>query len=134
MKSDIFNSRFILGIEGLDKDYKNFFYQSRQLLDDVQQGEGKVSREDVDQIVSFLRNYFKDHFEKEENLQQELNYPYYPEHKRVHNNLYQRINTLINNLDNGQAEAADIYRNYNEIVSLFKAHIYYIDQSIKKLS
>lgn len=120
-----------LGIEDLDNDHDDFFRRSNQFLAQVKDKESIASTE-LSRMNSFFKNYLDNHFEKEEQIQLEINYPYHREHKRVHKILKNRVLDLINNLDSSQVDAKIAYDVYCEILKLFEAHVYYIDQGIKK--
>lgn len=131
MELQVFNQDLTVGIEGLDKNHQEFFQKSSQLLENIE-GKSKITVEEIERMNSFFRNYLEEHFKEEEELQQELNYPYYEEHKRTHQILSQRINELMAELKAEQVKCDKVYKIYNEIISLVKAHIFYIDKGIKK--
>lgn len=120
-----------LGIEDLDSVHDDFFKRSSHFLAQVKEKESIASTE-LSRMNSFFKSYLDNHFAKEEKIQLEINYPYHREHKRVHKILKDRVLELINNLDQRQVDAGVVYDVYYEILKLFKAHIYYIDQDIKK--
>ena len=120
-----------LGIEDLDSDHDSFFDCLNQFLTHIKSQKNVTSTE-LKKMNSFFKNYLDSHFAKEEKIQQEFNYPYQSEHKRVHRILKDRVLELIANLDSQQVDANLIYDVYFEIIKLFEAHIYYIDQDIKK--
>lgn len=131
MEEQILEQELKLGIESLDKNYQQFFQKSSQLLASIER-KNELSDAEIERMNAFFRNYLEDHFKEEEELQQELNYPYYEEHKRTHQILYNRINKLMAEVKEKQVKNNEVYKIYNEIRSLVKAHIYYIDQGIKK--
>ena len=119
-----------LGIEGLDKNYEEFFKKSKQLLEEIEDKD-KITAEEIKEFNSFFRDYLEKHFTKEEALQQELDYPYYEEHRRSHKVLYNRINGLISDLKPEKVDKDRLLGIYNEIRSIFKVHINYIDQKFE---
>ncbi|MFO7819964.1 MAG: hemerythrin domain-containing protein [Halanaerobacter sp.] len=120
-----------LGIENLDKHINNFFARSNEFLAQIREKE-TVSKQKLEEIHSFFKNHLKEHFEKDEEIQAEVNYPYQQEHHRLHNILKDRINNLINSLEGREINSDFAYDVYHEIVMLLEAHINCIDRGIKK--
>lgn len=84
MKQIVWNDRYKIGIDFIDKDHKMLFLTMNKLLK-INEDEGKsewVCREGV----KYLRNHSLEHFAREEVYMQTLHYREYEIHKRLHDN------------------------------------------------
>lgn len=69
------------GVEEIDDQHKELFARFDRLFSACSDGRGK---EEVLQLLGFLREYVVEHFTAEEKLQFRSHYPLYPEHKQLH--------------------------------------------------
>lgn len=90
MKQIVWDDRYKMGIDFIDKEHKILFSTMNKLLE-ISEDEGKsewVCREGV----KFLKNHSLEHFEHEEAYMQSIGYKEYEIHKRLHDDF--RKNTL----------------------------------------
>ncbi len=89
--------QLLTGHSVIDTQHKELFNAINNLMDACAAGKG---RNNIETTFNFLQNYTTKHFNDEERLQYEVNYPYYEDHKKLHNEykvLSQSAgNTLIN--------------------------------------
>ena len=85
-----------------------------KLIDKLDQFSPRVSALKVDQVIienqpvkrnakmkevlTSLYGYMKTHFKHEEKFMQEINYPLFEEHKELHHNIIEKINTFVKKL------------------------------------
>lgn len=65
----------------IDNEHKQLIQAINELLTACGEGKG---RDALEKTCSFLQDYTTKHFAHEESLQQQYNYPDYPNHKRYH--------------------------------------------------
>ena len=65
----------------IDSEHRQLFAAVNNLMTACSQGKG---RDQIQQTVTFLSNYVVKHFQDEERLQAQSNYPNYPAHKQFH--------------------------------------------------
>lgn len=84
MKQIVWNDRYKIGVDFIDKDHKLLFSTMNKLLQ-ISEDEEKnewVCREGV----KFLKNHSLEHFQREESYMMSINYEEYEVHKRLHDN------------------------------------------------
>lgn len=84
MKQIVWNDRYKIGVDFIDKDHKLLFSTMNKLLQ-ISEDEEKnewVCREGV----KFLKNHSLEHFKREEAYMMSINYEEYEVHKRLHDN------------------------------------------------
>ncbi|MEG3617632.1 bacteriohemerythrin [Magnetovibrio sp. PR-2] len=77
---------FSVGIESIDKDHM-FLFGLVDTLAETLNGNG----DDLHEVVDGLTGYVHGHFEREEYLMLETNYPHYKEHVRAHRNFMRLV-------------------------------------------
>ncbi|MGA2192761.1 MAG: bacteriohemerythrin [Nitrospirota bacterium] len=70
-----------IGIAEIDNQHKEIFRRVGILIGACKQGKG---REEIGETLGFLKDYTVKHFKMEEGIQQLYGYPFYPEHKAMH--------------------------------------------------
>ena len=89
------NDNLSTGNAMIDAQHKQLFTAINDLLDACGSGHGK-SR--IDSTMRFLIEYTHKHFGDEEKLQQQHNYPDYPNHKKMHDSFKASIEELAKEL------------------------------------
>ncbi len=86
------NDSYSVGIESIDNDHKKLLGMINQL-----QTASHYSTDDgmVDEILNELVDYTKYHFNREENMLQEHNYPEFGVHKQQHEAMIAQVSTFI---------------------------------------
>ena len=88
MKQIVWNERYKMGVDLIDKDHKLLFSTMNKLLQISEEEEKNewVCREGV----KFLKNHSLEHFEHEEVYMRSINYEEYETHKRLHDNFREK--------------------------------------------
>lgn len=87
----MWDERYNLGVEEIDKEHKKLFSILDKILELVENGEeGKVQHA-CREGIKFFENYSIIHFEHEENFMQSLGYGDYERHKKIHDDLKNNI-------------------------------------------
>jgi hemerythrin len=80
-----------VGVNAIDDQHKELINRFNALLRACNDGHGK---EEVGELLGFLRDYVAVHFCDEEALQQEQGYPGYPAHRHQHLEFVGRLDDL----------------------------------------
>lgn len=84
------------GNEMIDRQHKALFNMLNELLEAQRGGKGK---DELNKAVEFLTVYVSKHFENEESLQKEYNYPDTLNHKNYHEEFKQTVKKLAKQLE-----------------------------------
>ena len=80
------------------------------------------------EIISSLRSYTKYHFESEEKLMQEYDYPQYDEHVHLHKQIIHKLDIIVEGF---KSEPVKLLQQISELLSdWFVEHILYEDKLI----
>jgi hemerythrin len=82
------NNKFTIEIDVIDDQHKNLFTIINSVYDMVRAGDGEAAVLDA---VDKLIDYTKYHFEREEQLMKDIDYPRYEIHKVEHDNLTDKV-------------------------------------------
>lgn len=103
----------------IDSQHRQLFDKVNALMDACSQGKG---RDQIQQTVSFLRDYVAKHFQDEERLQTRSSYPGYPNHKQFHDGYRRQLDdvTAVLLQDGATVKALG---DLNKIVAVLVSHI-----------
>ena len=94
-----FDEHYQLGHQEIDDQHAKLFRAVNQLYDAMLAGH---AREELDNILRFLRAYTIKHFATEEKLMEQTVYPGYRKHKAIHEQLTQQVADLVDKHQAGQ--------------------------------
>ena len=119
----IWKEEYNIGIKEIDSQHQDIFNILAELNDAIAENKEK---EIIDGILESLLEYSESHFDYEESLLEEKNYPKLEHHKKMHEAFEQRINRLIDAFEHG--------KNLQEHLAEFLEHwlIKHIDSEDKK--
>ncbi len=83
---------FKIGVDEIDEEHKNIIQEFDKLYQKMKNGKGIESYAEV---ISFLKEYVEKHFEHEEQLQREMNYNKYPDHKSFHDQFREKLTIML---------------------------------------
>jgi hemerythrin len=86
------SDEYLIGIEQIDQQHKNFFAAAHRLHDAIMMSEGEQA---VEEAMQFLRNYAREHFEAEEAFMQQHAFPGIEEHKKIHARFLNDFDTFV---------------------------------------
>lgn len=123
-----FDDTLVTGNEMIDSQHKELIDKINELLKSCELTSGKVA---ATQTLGYLADYTEYHFTAEENLQKEIGYPGYEEHKAKHDELRRVVEELHEMLEEeeGPTEAfvASVQKN---VVDWLYVHIKGFDRSV----
>jgi hemerythrin-like metal-binding protein len=83
-----FEDTFRVGHPAIDQQHAELFQAVNNLHDAMREGRAK---QQLGEVLTFLREYTVQHFQMEEGLMRQSAYPGYLEHQRLHNELAQQV-------------------------------------------
>ena len=86
---------YLIGIDEIDEQHKGFFGAAHRLYDYILNCEGEKA---VEETVEFLKDYAAKHFETEEAFMAKHEYPGLEEHKRLHAQFFEGLDSLTEDL------------------------------------
>ena len=88
---------YSVGNVEIDKEHKKLFDIAQDAFTQVEDTQKKKK---IKEVLTELYTYMKTHFKHEEKFMNEINYPLLEEHKILHHNIIEKINTFIKQLPN----------------------------------
>ena len=103
----------------IDSEHRQLFAAVNNLMTACSQGKG---RDQIQQTVTFLSNYVVKHFQDEERLQAQSNYPNYPAHKQFHDG-YRRQLAQVSQELLPEGPTVKALGDLNRVVAVLISHI-----------
>ncbi|MBM7556597.1 bacteriohemerythrin [Halanaerobacter jeridensis] len=123
----IWKDKYSIGINKIDQQHQQLFEQVNKL---ISMTEKDKSQAEIEEVIDFLAQYTINHFETEEEIQQQYNYPDYEHHKEIHDNFVAEVKEAKSKLENGEMGSADLVK-LNKMVSRWLVnHVKGIDQEL----
>jgi len=104
--TDTWQTAMKVGIEVVDDDHRQLFALIQEFTATADAQSGVVNAEQMGAILSRLDAYVKEHFAREELLQQEAGYDGYAENKRQHDELTHTLAVFMAKFRDGSAGEA----------------------------
>ena len=93
----MWKDKYRVGVELIDQQHQELFGRVSEFLRTVQsEGDWQQKLAKVKETLEFMQEYVIVHFEAEEALQRETNFPEYEEHKAAHDDLKQTVAEYTN--------------------------------------
>jgi len=116
-----------VGVPAIDDQHKELFKRFSTLLAACNEGRGK---QEVGELITFLRDYVAVHFFDEEALQQEKGYPGYAEHRQQHLEFVGRLDALHKQYFSEGASLSLVIQTNNMLIEWLINHISKVDRKI----
>ncbi len=120
------SSDLSVGIEKIDKQHKELFNKSNELLEAI----ATKNREKVMEVVDFLCDYVIEHFAYEEKIQLEYNYPAFEFHRDMHSNFVKKVYKFKKEVDKHGISDNLASEVKHEVVNWLINHICNIDKKL----
>ena len=88
------NSKYVLGIETIDKQHKHLF----ELANRVFQLEDNDKKEDIRELLLEFSNYMSTHFKDEEEYMDSIDFPELEYHKKLHQSIIDTLADIVKNV------------------------------------
>ena len=118
---------FLVGVDLIDEQHKKLFKRINDLIKANKENKGE---EKIAETLEFLGDYTVKHFDDEEELQQEYNYPHYDTHKEIHEDFVQEITDFKNDFEAGNVDTAQMMKFNKRITQWLVNHVKGIDQKL----
>ena len=125
MLSCEWNDDLCTKIEWIDNQHKELFKQIEFLALAFDTGKGK---EEIIHTLKFLQDYIIVHFREEEDLQVKHNYPYYPAHKKLHQDFINDFNKFKEQVINHGTSSFLAYEIKKKLNDWLRNHINLVDK------
>jgi len=113
------------GVETIDSQHKDII---NKMNDIFEAGKNRRGAHELLPTLKYLKNYVKEHFENEEQLQTESKYPKYQQHKRAHEEFIKKVDQLFEKFKKDGASLSVILDVNKAILDLFVQHITILDK------
>ena len=115
-----------LGVPVIDDQHRQFFERMEDLVDACAQG---LTSGTLNDMKDFLHEYARSHFRIEEELMLRYGYPGYPQHKEMHGEFMEKVQSLefVTLRAGRESETAQMIQQM--LVKWFEGHILTIDRN-----
>ena len=125
----IWTDELATGNEKIDEQHKKILNITNVFIDTCLKGEGKKV---LGEMLDFLIEYTVEHFEYEEKLMAEYDYPEYKKHKKLHDNFKITVIELKKEFDNSGA-SDELNKNLSiTVIKWLIGHIKFEDFKISR--
>ena len=120
---------YLIGIEKIDNQHKEFFRIAHQFFTECLADEGEACLQDT---LNFLGNYAKKHFEGEEAFMKEIKYIELEEHKKFHNDFLNSYTELLDEFNESGPTEKMVNKVLTVVMDWLKDHIVEADAAYAK--
>lgn len=92
----LWNDSFLVGVKEIDDQHKELVKRVEAFHDACNQ---KKANSEIKEIIDYLKKYVVFHFQAEERIQQNANYPDMPAHKEKHRQFLQSVDDFNKKLE-----------------------------------
>ena len=115
-----FDKSLETGNIAIDNQHKELIDAINNLLNACSQGKG---RDEIKNTIKFLTDYTVKHFNDEEKLQKQYNYPDYAAHKKLHDDFKEEVSKIIDEYEENGTSVVLTFKVNNTIASWLIKHI-----------
>ena len=121
------NKAYLIGNEQIDKDHQALFEIANKAFSLLGKSE---HRQELKETIVKLFTYIREHFEHEEKLMQDINYPSYEQHYSTHQKIITEMNELIKTMPTSDIQTFELELAIFIEKSLVQ-HVIYEDRKVK---
>lgn len=122
--SVVWNEKYSVKVRDLDEQHKRIFEIINKLDSYMRQGKGK---EILGSVLKEMVDYTKVHFASEERILRDSGYSEYEQHKAIHENITEKVNTIYQQYQAGKGAHLSI-ETMNYLNNWLAKHILGTDQ------
>ena len=115
-----FDKSLETGNIAIDNQHKELIDAINNLLNACSQGKG---RDEIKNTIKFLTDYTVKHFNDEEKLQKQYNYPDYAAHKKLHDDFKEEVSKIVDEFEENGTSVVLTFKVNNVIASWLIKHI-----------
>ncbi|MBF0606128.1 MAG: bacteriohemerythrin [Candidatus Magnetobacterium sp. LHC-1] len=118
-----------VGVDSIDNQHKELIAIINNLLNAINRGD---SKDEIQKVVTFLKQYVETHFTMEETLMKRIKYPKdkYLEHEKQHTDFWETYNELIGEFKKSPGSLFMVTKIKNVLVGWFTNHVNKTDKAI----
>jgi len=118
-----------VGDPTIDKQHQELFERINRLLEACSVGKGV---EEVKETIRFLGDYVVTHFQTEEKMMRETNYPDYLKHKAAHDKFVESLSELNESIQQEGGNVKTVIVTNRLVISWLNTHIMNVDKQFGK--
>lgn len=118
-----------IGVEFVDEEHKTLIDSYQKLYSMMREGKGHAYYKE---LLDFLEKYVEDHFNHEEKVQLETNYPDAESHKKLHDDFKEKIKEIIEKHGQGEIDNKDLIEINLFLKNWLIQHILEVDMAFGK--
>lgn len=120
----VWTKELATGMELIDEQHRELFKRFDDLLEACAKRQG---REKLGDLLTFLEEYVRLHFQAEEELMDRYGYPGIEEHRAMHEWFQRRQQQIMEDFRNGGATAALLAKTNKVLLAWFINHVKQVD-------
>ena len=118
-----------VGVESIDQQHKEIIKRINLLVDSCATGSCK---DEAHKLLNFLHDYLGTHFDDEEALMRETEYPNYDSHIEHHKLFLEKMTAIEERLAS-EGPSSELYTEFNyTVIDLFIDHMCTVDRALGK--
>jgi hemerythrin len=121
----VWNPDLSVGIEKIDNQHKKLFEIVDQLTEACNERRGK---EEVGNVLNFLKGYVVEHFRDEEGVMLQYKYPKFLAHKQIHVDFTKTVEDLCQKYNTEGVGLAVLLQTNKTVYAWLKSHIFEMDK------
>lgn len=121
------NESLSVGVDQIDEQHKELFKRVDQLFE---AGKNQKAKEYIGELLDFLDDYTKKHFQEEEQYMQRIQYPEYNIQKRMHTEFIEKLSALKKDYAESGADILVILNANQMMLDWLTKHISIHDKKI----
>ncbi len=127
----MWKDRYCIGVDRIDQQHKELFNRVYEFINVTNESTDWKDRvEKVKETINFMKEYVVYHFNDEEDLMEEINYPEIEAHIRIHKKFKAGINNYVDKLKSGDFDEETVQEFGGKIMTWLIFHVGHADQKI----
>lgn len=127
----MWKDRYCIGVDKIDQQHKELFNRVYEFLKATNEKKNWEERiEKVKETITFMQDYVIYHFNDEEKLMEEINYPEVELHKKIHEDFKAGINSYVDKFSAGDFNEETVQEFGGKIMTWLIFHVGKQDQKI----
>lgn len=127
----IWKDEYKIGVEAVDRQHQELFERLNSFIKSVRSDRDLDSKKaEVAETLEFMGKYVDVHFTSEEKLQQEYDFPGYPEHHQIHEHFKQEIQKFQKEYQENEYDEEFVMEFSGRLLTWLINHVTDTDQKI----
>ncbi len=127
----IWKEKYTIGVPRIDEQHEELFARVTSFVETIRSDiDWKNKINSVNDTMTFMKDYVEIHFKEEEAYQQEIGYPGFPEHKKIHRDMVEYIAMLSDQCEQNGYKEITMQQFAGKLVTWLVNHVVADDQKI----